>query len=161
MIFCSATTQSILSMLNEKVNGQKPGVMIPIPQYPLYSATLAEYDMGQIPYYLDEDNNWALNITELERSLAQAKKDGLNPRAIVIINPGNPTGSVLSEKNVQDIVKFAHKHKLMLLADEVYQHNVYIGEFHSLRKVHHQLGAPFNEIELVSFMSCSKGYMGE
>lgn len=68
---------------------------------------------------------------------------------------------MLSEQNVQDIIKFAHKHNLMLLADEVYQHNVYIGKFHSFRKVHHELGQPFNNIELVSFMSCSKGFMGE
>ncbi|OQR73242.1 alanine aminotransferase 2-like [Tropilaelaps mercedesae] len=157
----SEAIRSILSMLNETIDGRKPGVMIPIPQYPLYTATLAEYNMGQIPYYLDEENNWALNIDELERSLQEAKKNDLNPRAIVIINPGNPTGAVLSEDNVKDIIRFAHKHKLMLLADEVYQHNVYIGKFHSFRKVHHELGSPYNKIELVSFMSCSKGFMGE
>lgn len=81
-------------MLNEPIDGKKPGVMIPIPQYPLYTATLAEFNMGQIPYFLDEDKNWALNITELERSLEEAKKNDLNPRAIVIINPGNPTGKL-------------------------------------------------------------------
>ena len=65
--------------------------MIPVPQYPLYSATLSEYGAHQIEYYLDEDNNWALNIDELERSLS-ASKDRCVPRGIVIINPGNPTG---------------------------------------------------------------------
>ncbi len=65
--------------------------MIPVPQYPLYSATLSEYGAYQIEYYLDEDNNWALNIDELERSL-NASKDRCVPRGIVIINPGNPTG---------------------------------------------------------------------
>lgn len=68
---------------------------------------------------------------------------------------------MLSEENIKDIIRFAHKHKLVLLADEVYQHNVYIGKFHSFRKVQHELGAPYNKSELVSFMSCSKGYMGE
>ena len=54
--------------------GQKPGVMIPIPQYPLYSATLAEFNMHQIGYYLNEDRNWAMDMEELERALAEAKQ---------------------------------------------------------------------------------------
>lgn len=66
--------------------------MIPVPQYPLYSATLSEYGAYQIEYYLDEDNNWALNIDELERALNESK-DHCIPRGIVIINPGNPTGT--------------------------------------------------------------------
>ncbi|ETE59302.1 Alanine aminotransferase 1, partial [Ophiophagus hannah] len=51
----------------------RTGVMIPIPQYPLYSATLAELNAQQINYYLDEDNCWALNIEELRRALGQAR----------------------------------------------------------------------------------------
>jgi alanine transaminase len=47
----------------------------------------------QVGYYLNEDKNWALDISELERSLKEAKKC-CNPRAIVIINPGNPTGKI-------------------------------------------------------------------
>ena len=66
--------------------------MIPVPQYPLYSATLAEYGAFQIEYYLDEENNWALDIAELERALSSVQ-DRCVPRGIVIINPGNPTGS--------------------------------------------------------------------
>ena len=65
--------------------------MIPVPQYPLYSATLSEYGAHQIGYYLDEDNNWALNIDELERAINESKNHCV-PRGIVIINPGNPTG---------------------------------------------------------------------
>lgn len=65
--------------------------MIPVPQYPLYSATLSEYGAFQIEYFLDEDNNWALNIDELERALNQSKERCV-PRGIVVINPGNPTG---------------------------------------------------------------------
>ena len=65
--------------------------MIPVPQYPLYSATLSEYGAYQIEYYLDEQNNWALDLDELERALIESKERCV-PRGIVIINPGNPTG---------------------------------------------------------------------
>jgi alanine transaminase len=85
--------QAVMKLLVSQVDGKRPGVMIPIPQYPLYSATIAEFDMQQVGYYLNEDKNWALDISELERSLKEAKKC-CNPRAIVIINPGNPTGKI-------------------------------------------------------------------
>ena len=59
-------------------------------------------------------------------------------RAIVIINPGNPTGNVLSRANIEAVVKFAAQKKLFVFADEVYQDNVYADgcEFHSFKKVY-------------------------
>lgn len=82
---------------------------------------------------------------------------------MVVINPGNPTGQVLTRKNIEEIIKFARKHELFLLADEVYQDNVYAKDsrFHSFKKVLTEMGSPYSEMELASFMSCSKGYMGE
>lgn len=68
--------------------------MIPTPQYPLYSAALAEYGLGQTGYYLDEEHGWGLSEEELERSYNEGMKQ-YNVRAIVIINPGNPTGQVI------------------------------------------------------------------
>jgi alanine transaminase len=82
--------------------------MIPIPQYSLYSDTLSLYGAYQIRYYLDEDNNWALNADELQRSLDEAKEKCV-PRGIVIINPGNPTGQVLSVENIKMVIKFGEK----------------------------------------------------
>lgn len=68
-------------------------VMIPIPQYPLFSGTLSELGLRQANYYLDEENNWALSVEELERCWTEASKDS-HVRALVVINPGNPTGQV-------------------------------------------------------------------
>merc|ERR1711981_172605 len=114
-------------------------------------------------YFLDEGNNWSLDLNEIQRTLDQGIAEGVEPRAIVVINPGNPTGNVLSKKNLEDVIKFAHKNKLFLFADEVYQDNVYADgcEFHSFKKVMSEMGAPYNTMELASFLSCSKGYMGE
>ena len=159
----SESIRAVLKLLVGASSGQEqPGVMIPIPQYPLYSASLAEYNMAQVGYYLNEDNNWSLDLPELERAISEAKKT-CTPRAIVIINPGNPTGSVLSEGNIRDVIQFAHKEKLFIFADEVYQDNVYAEgcAFHSFKKVMFQMGPPYDKMELASFMSTSKGYMGE
>ena len=88
--------QAVLFLLSISQPGSdQVGVMVPIPQYPLYSATNAEYNVHQIDYYLDEENNWNLDIAELERALSGAKEN-CKPRALVVINPGNPTGQVLS-----------------------------------------------------------------
>lgn len=154
--------KSLLKLFNERIDGKPSGVMIPIPQYPLYSATLTEFGLAQIGYYLNEDNKWALDIPELERALSDAKRT-CNPRVLVVINPGNPTGQVLTKTNIEDIIRFAHKNHLFLIADEVYQDNVYDKDsaFHSIKKVMTNMGEPYAKMELASFMSVSKGYMGE
>lgn len=162
---CAGASQSIkavMNLLNNKVDGLSTGIMVPIPQYPLYSATIAEFGMHQIGYYLDEEKNWALDLNELNISLKDAKGKCI-PRAIVVINPGNPTGQVLTKDNIIQIIKFAQENSLFIFADEVYQDNVYDKEskFHSFKKVLTEMGSPYSSMELASFMSCSKGYMGE
>ncbi|KAG8430136.1 hypothetical protein GDO86_018411, partial [Hymenochirus boettgeri] len=162
----TGASDSIMTMLKLLVSGQgksRTGVLIPIPQYPLYSAALAELDAEQVNYYLDEENCWALDIKELRRSLEEARKY-CKPKVLCIINPGNPTGQVQSRKCIEDVIRFAAEENLFLLADEVYQDNVYADgcAFHSFKKVLFEMGPKFSEtVELASFHSTSKGFMGE
>lgn len=158
----SGAIKNLLALFHSEVSGKKSGIMVPIPQYPLYSASIAEYDMQQVDYFLDEKNKWGLDINELERSVTAARKT-CNPRVLVVINPGNPTGQVLTKENIVEIIKFAHRENLFIFADEVYQDNVYEkdAKFHSFKKVLVEMGEPFKSMELASFMSVSKGYMGE
>ena len=70
----SEAVRAVLALINSSAtDGVPSGVMIPIPQYPLYTATLAEYGMHPISYYLDEANQWSLSIPELERALSEAR----------------------------------------------------------------------------------------
>lgn len=158
----SDAIKSVLKLMIQGDNKKQSGVMVPIPQYPLYSATLAEFNMYQINYYLDECRNWGLDIFELQRAIGEAREHCI-PRAIVVINPGNPTGQVLTKENIREIIQFAYCENLFILADEVYQHNIHDerSQFHSFKKVMMEMGEPFCHMELASFMSCSKGYMGE
>ncbi|GAB6027581.1 hypothetical protein CHUAL_001824 [Chamberlinius hualienensis] len=165
VMLCAGASEgirSVMKLLNYSSTGSPPGIMIPIPQYPLYTASIAEFGMQPIPYYLNEDKNWALNIEELKRSIEKGREHSL-PRGIVIINPGNPTGQVLTKENIKEIISFASQNGLFIFADEVYQHNVYAAgsEFHSFKKVMMEMGEPYSRMELASFMSTSKGYMGE
>lgn len=146
-----------------KGGSQRAGVMIPIPQYPLYSATLSEFNNYQIGYYLEEESGWSLCEEELEKRLEEAKAH-CEPRVLVVINPGNPTGQVLTRANIAAVLHFAHRNNLLVLADEVYQHNVYAPDrsFYSFKRVLHELGGDIaSEVQLASTMSASKGFMGE
>ncbi|KAK3102619.1 hypothetical protein FSP39_012706 [Pinctada imbricata] len=166
IILCTGASDGIKTMLTMLMTGkggnERAGIMIPVPQYPLYSATLTEYNAYSIPYYLNEESHWGLDTSELKRAISAAKGKCI-PRAICVINPGNPTGQVLTKQNIQDIIKFAKEENLMVLADEVYQHNIYGAgcQFFSFKKVLMEMDDPYNKMELASFMSASKGFMGE
>ncbi|MFQ5423525.1 MAG: aminotransferase class I/II-fold pyridoxal phosphate-dependent enzyme [Phycisphaerae bacterium] len=134
----------------------RDGVMIPIPQYPLYSATVRKCGGVQVSYYPNEDAGWTLERSEMERALTEARRDGVCVKAIVVINPGNPTGAILSEESVEDVVRFAAEHDLAILADEVYQDNLYGGTFVSFARA---LGG--RPVPLFSLHSTSKGFCGE
>lgn len=132
---------------------QNTGILVPVPQYPLYTATIALLQGESIGYYLDEQNEWSINCNEIRKTIM-----GRNVKAIVVINPGNPTGSVLKIKIMQEILKLCFDEDLVLIADEVYQENVYKGEFISFRKV---LSTMDLKVQMVSLHSCSKGVLGE
>jgi alanine transaminase len=113
-----------------------------------------------IPYYLTEEKNWSLHVPDLKDALKKARSEGIRPRALVVINPGNPTGGCLPEEDMKDVVRLCEEENVLLIADEVYQTNVYSDAkpFHSFKKIVSQLESP---IELVSLHSVSKGMIGE
>jgi alanine transaminase len=142
-------------------NPSPSGILIPIPQYPLYTATLAQFSGTPIPYYLDEASGWSTSLQGIEEAIEKAKKDRITPKALVIINPGNPTGALLNEKSQEALVKICEKHSLVLMADEVYQTNLHRpieAPFTSFKKVVRNLNSP---ISLISYHSISKGISGE
>jgi aspartate/methionine/tyrosine aminotransferase len=111
----------------------------------------------QINYYPDEDKGWILTRDTLECSYSQAKENGINIRAIVVINPGNPTGSILNKGCVDEVVEFASEKGLAIIADEVYQDNTYGSKFHSFA----QAVWDRPHVPLFSLHSVSKGFYGE
>lgn len=78
-----------------------------------------------LPYELDESSGWALNLESLSRQVANARGEGYSVRALVFINPGNPTGQCLDGDQVKALVRWSGQQKVVLLADEVYQELVY------------------------------------
>jgi alanine transaminase len=141
------------------------GILVPIPQYPLYTATLALLNARCVPYLLDEEKAWGTELSVIRESYDKATKEGTDVRAIVVINPGNPTGASLSADNVKAVLEFAAEKNLVVLADEVYQTNVFIGKFTSFKKVLSEMqktnAGKYDTVELASLHSISKGMVGE
>jgi alanine transaminase len=139
--------------------------MVPIPQYPLYTATLSVLDARCVPYYLDEENAWGTSLDAIRAAHEKAVKEGTDVKAICVINPGNPTGASLPAEDIRAVLQFAAEKGLVVIADEVYQTNVFIGEFISFKKALRDLQkeAPgkYDHIELASLHSISKGMVGE
>jgi aspartate/methionine/tyrosine aminotransferase len=154
-------TQGINTALRILISGPNDGIMISMPQYPLYSAAITLYGGQQVHYKLDEKNGWKLSRSLLDESLAGARTKGIRVKAICVINPGNPTGSVLDAENMAMILDFAAENGLAVMADEVYQKNIYRkgAKFTSFAKVLTEKGD--TRTSLFSFYSCSKGYLGE
>jgi len=156
--------EGVKLVFNMLIRGGNDGIMIPIPQYPLYSALITLNGGKQIPYFLDETQNWSLDTNDVKKKITEAKKAGVDIRCIVIINPGNPTGQVLSKANIEEIIDICHQNNILIIADEVYQNNVYKKglEFVSFRKVLNEMPSHIRDsVELLSLNSVSKGLLGE
>jgi len=165
-IYLSAGASSgVNTLLHIICGGPNTGVLVPIPQYPLYTASLAVLNAKCVPYYLDESKNWGTDLEAIKAGYKKAVDEGIDVRAIVIINPGNPTGASLSEDDIKAVIEFAAQEKLVIMADEVYQTNVFIGKFHSfksvLRTLQEEDAEKFKYVELASLHSISKGMVGE
>ncbi|KAI4235509.1 MAG: hypothetical protein LQ349_003118 [Xanthoria aureola] len=165
-IFLSAGASSgVNTLMNVICAKPETGILVPIPQYPLYTATLAVLNARCVPYYLDESRTWGTDLSAIKQSYQKAKSEGTDVRAIVIINPGNPTGASLSATDVRNVLEFAAEEKLVVLADEVYQTNVFVGQFTSfkkgLRDLQKEQPGKFDNVEVASLNSISKGMVGE
>ncbi|XP_061200250.1 alanine aminotransferase 2-like, partial [Neopsephotus bourkii] len=154
---------TILKLLVWGSGRSRTAVLVPVPQYPLYGAAIVELEAVQAGYRLDEERAWGLDPAELRRALREGRERGC-PRVLCVINPGNPTGQVQSRECIEEVIKFAYEERLFLMADEVYQDNVYAegSVFHSFKKVLFEMGPPYRDtVELASFHSLSKGFTGE
>ncbi|KAG8933612.1 hypothetical protein FRC02_011534 [Tulasnella sp. 418] len=157
----SGASYGVSLMLSMLIDSPKSGILIPIPQYPLYTASLAQHSGTPVPYYLDESKGWSTDPVEVERAILEGQKKGIEVKALVVINPGNPTGGVIDEQVIKDLLKLCEKYELVMLADEVYQDNLHERENHpftSFKKLLRQTNSP---VPLISFHSISKGVTGE
>jgi len=121
-------------------------VLVPMPTYPLYTAVLAKIDAHAKFYRLDPSNGWMPDLDHLQTLVTPAT------RALVIIDPNNPTGSVYPRDVRRALLDFADRHGLLILADEVYGDLGFEGPVEPI-------GALDPDAAIVSFSSLSKAYL--
>lgn len=122
-------------------------VLTPTPGYPLYTAISSKLQMMENPYYLDENNGWQPDLEDIK------KKINSKTRAIILINPNNPTGSNASPDTLKEIIKIAEENNLVIFADEIYDKLLMDG------KKHTSIASLNSEVPMVTFGGLSKNYM--
>lgn len=99
-------------------------ILIPMPDYPLWTAATNLADGKAVHYLCNEEDNWQPDIADIESKITP------NTKGIVVINPNNPTGSLYSTENLKKIVALAEKYNLVLMADEIYDRVLYDDAVH-------------------------------
>ncbi len=127
----------------------EPGdnLLLPSPCYPLYRATVNKYDGEERFYRLDESNQWLPDLDDLRRKITD------RTRGIVLINPNNPTGAVIGEDVLRELIDIAAEHNLVLFMDEIYDKLVLTDEAHV------SLASLTTEVPVITFGGISKNYL--
>jgi alanine-synthesizing transaminase len=122
-------------------------ILTPCPDYPLYSAVLAKLGIDIKTYFLNEDDGWQPDLVDLGQKITS------RTRAIVLINPNNPTGAVCSRRMLQQIAELARRHNLVIFADEIYDKLMLDGDEHV------SMAAIAPDLPVVTFGGISKNYL--
>jgi len=100
-------------------------VLVPAPDYPLWTAAVSLSGGKPVHYVCDEESGWLPDIDDIKKKITP------NTKAIVVINPNNPTGALYPVELLQQIVEVARQHHLIVFADEIYDKTLYDGESHT------------------------------
>lgn len=122
--------------------------LMPTPGYPLYTAVQSKLELEPNPYYLDEANNWQPDIDDIR------KKINSRTKALVLINPNNPTGTVYSKEILLELVNLALEYNLLIIADEIYDKLIFDN------KQHIAIASLSEDLPCVTFSGLSKNYVG-
>ncbi|XP_075599260.1 alanine aminotransferase 1-like isoform X3 [Balearica regulorum gibbericeps] len=158
----AAAMVDVMLLLVDEAAAQPTGVLVPVPGPPLHGAAAGLAGAVAVPYPLAEERGWAVDCDGVRRALRRARARCL-PKALCVVNPGDPTGHVLSRQSMEDIIRLAGEENLLLLADEVQQERAFLPDrpFLSFKRVLGEMGAPLaSTVQLVSFYSLSKSVGG-
>jgi alanine-synthesizing transaminase len=119
---------------------------VPAPDYPLWTAAVSLSGGTPKHYLCDESKEWSPDIADIKSKITP------NTKAIVVINPNNPTGALYGNDVLEQIIELAREHGLIIFADEIYDKTLYDGEKHT------SIGSLSNDVVTVTFNGLSKNY---
>ncbi|TXH44247.1 MAG: pyridoxal phosphate-dependent aminotransferase [Actinobacteria bacterium] len=145
-VFIGNGVSEMISMVMQALVDDGDEILVPAPDYPLWTASITLAGGRAVHYLCDEGNGWNPDLSDIESRITE------RTRALVLINPNNPTGAVYSEDIVKGFVELASRHDLVLLADEIYEKILYDDAIH----VHAASYA--HDILCLTFSGLSKAY---
>ena len=141
----NGVSELIVLAMNALLNAQDE-VLVPAPDYPLWTAAVSLSGGTPVHYLCDESKDWNPDLSDIRQKITPKTK------AIVVINPNNPTGAVYSPETLKEIIAVAREHGLIIFADEIYDKTLFDGV------KHHSIAALSTDVLTVSFNGLSKNY---
>jgi alanine-synthesizing transaminase len=145
-VFIGNGVSELIVMAMQALLNNGDEVLIPSPDYPLWTAAVSLSSGTPLHYRCDEQAGWFPDIQDIESKITKKTK------AIVLINPNNPTGAVYSKELLQQIIEVARKHGLVIFSDEIYDKILYDDA------QHHCIAAMAEDLFFVTFSGLSKNY---
>lgn len=145
-VYIGNGVSELITMAMQALLNDGDEVLIPMPDYPLWTAAATLAGGKAVHYLCDEQADWFPDVEDIKSKVTSRTK------AIVVINPNNPTGAVYSKELLLDIVEVARQNNLIIFADEIYDKILYDGA------VHHHIAALAPDLLTVTFNGLSKAY---
>ncbi len=145
-IYLGNGASELIAMATNALLDDGDELLLPAPDYPLWTASVSLSGGTPVHYMCDEANGWMPDLADIRAKITP------NTRGIVVINPNNPTGALYSDALLRGIVEIAREHGLVILADEVYDKVLYDGA------VHTALASLSDDVVTLTFNSLSKSY---
>jgi alanine-synthesizing transaminase len=145
-IYLGNGASELIAMATNALLDDGDELLLPTPDYPLWTASTSLSGGKPVHYLCDESNGWMPDLEDIERKITPRTK------GIVVINPNNPTGALYSEDLLKRLVAIARKHGLVILADEVYDKVLYDGAKHT------PIASLSEDVLTLTFNSLSKSY---
>jgi alanine-synthesizing transaminase len=145
-VYLGNGASELIAMATNALLNEGDELLLPAPDYPLWTASAALSGGTPVHYMCDEANGWMPDLDDIRRKITPATK------GIVVINPNNPTGALYSDDLLRAIVAIAREHGLVIFADEVYDKVLYDGVKHTA------IGSLSDDVLTLTFNSLSKSY---
>ena len=141
----TGVTEALQIFLAASLNGEDE-LLVPGPTYPPYNLITSFHGAKPVPYATIEEEGWQPDVDDIRKKINEKTK------AIIIINPNNPTGALYSAKVVKEIVDVAAEHNIIVVSDEIYDDIVFEGK-------HHATASLAKDVPIITFNGFSKVYL--
>ena len=145
-IYIGNGVSELIQMITQALLNNDDEVLIPAPDYPLWTASVKLAGGNPVHYLCDEEQDWFPDIDDIKSKITSKTK------ALVLINPNNPTGAVYSDDLLEQLIDIAREHKLLLLSDEIYEKILYDGVSHT------SIASLCDDVPMITFNGLAKTY---